>query len=473
MSAGRDYLHNVAAQAVGRTASMAASFLAFVLLARVLGSDVLGQYTFVLAFVTTAGTLADFGTSAALARGIVDARQRDGGAYLGSYLLLRVALAALVTVLALPVALLIRPEIRVPLLMGCALIPVVTMQFFDPVYQAYGRARYAAYLALALGGARLGMAVFVLYGIGGGLVAYLAGYLLAQVVFLAVAVALMLRLLAPRWPRDTGHARATLRLAAPMGVAELFNAIYTRTDVVLLAYLRPAAEVGHYAAAARLLDLAVIVAVVATTPLVPVLTQRLLADREAARRLCMRVGELAVIACLPVALLAGVVAEPLMRALYGPAFVPAAALLPVFAWLLVATLWFMIASAINLATGNVRHGYWSSAVTALLNIGLNLWLIPRHGMLGAAWATVASVLFKVAVAQAYVWVGLGSVFAWSRWLRIGVAGGVLAAGVELSATRYPVAGSIASLVAYGLVVVVSGLLRGDGWRASGDGAASR
>lgn len=455
---GGDYFRNAGAQAIGRAVSLAASFAAFVLLARVLGSDVLGQYSFVLAFVATAGTIADSGTSAALTRGLVETRARGAETYLGSYLLLRLGLALAVGVAAVPIALSIRPDIRVPLLIGCALVPIVTLQFFDTIYQVFGRARYAAYSALTLGGARLLVAVVLLYVIGTGLAGYMAGYLLAQSVYLIVAVVLMLRLVRPRWPTDGDHLRATLRLAAPMGVAELFNAVYTRTDIVMLTYMRSATEVGQYAAANRLLDFAVIAAVVATTPLVPLLTQRLYADRVATRLLCKRICESVVVVCLPGPILAGVVAEPLMTWLYGPAFAPAAALLPVFSWLFLATVWFMVAAAINLATGHIRHGYWSSAATAALNIVLNLWLIPEHGAVGAAWATVLSIAFKVVVAQVYVGVGLGNVFDGSRWLRIAVCACVLAGVAELLTGRWPVAGSIAAILAYLAATAWFGLL---------------
>jgi Na+-driven multidrug efflux pump len=32
----------------------------------------------------------------------------------------------------------------------------------------------------------------------------------------------------------------------------------------------------------------------------------------------------------------------------------------------------------------------SHAIGALLNVGLNLWLIPKMGIVGAAWATLIS-----------------------------------------------------------------------------------
>lgn len=43
-------------------------------------------------------------------------------------------------------------------------------------------------------------------------------------------------------------------------------------------------------------------------------------------------------------------------------------------------------------TGAGRQGVRTAAqfTAAALNFGLNLWLIPRHGWLGAAWASIAT-----------------------------------------------------------------------------------
>ncbi len=55
---------------------------------------------------------------------------------------------------------------------------------------------------------------------------------------------------------------------------------------------------------------------------------------------------------------------------------------------------------VSIATGRVRKtqfNWIASGAAAALNIGLNFWLIPAYGMLGAAYATLAALLMLMVV----------------------------------------------------------------------------
>jgi O-antigen/teichoic acid export membrane protein len=45
-------------------------------------------------------------------------------------------------------------------------------------------------------------------------------------------------------------------------------------------------------------------------------------------------------------------------------------------------------------TGNERWIFVSIIVSTIVNVGLNLWLIPQYGILGAAYATTISTVLK-------------------------------------------------------------------------------
>jgi len=49
-------------------------------------------------------------------------------------------------------------------------------------------------------------------------------------------------------------------------------------------------------------------------------------------------------------------------------------------------------------TKNTRYYPVSTAIGAAVNLGLNLWLIPRYGIIGAAWATGAAYAVQAAIA---------------------------------------------------------------------------
>jgi O-antigen/teichoic acid export membrane protein len=74
--------------------------------------------------------------------------------------------------------------------------------------------------------------------------------------------------------------------------------------------------------------------------------------------------------------------------LYGPAYAEAAAILTVQIWAGVAVSMSFVHSRWLLAEGLQRYGLLYTAAGAVVNVTLNLILIPKHGALGAAWATV-------------------------------------------------------------------------------------
>jgi O-antigen/teichoic acid export membrane protein len=57
-------------------------------------------------------------------------------------------------------------------------------------------------------------------------------------------------------------------------------------------------------------------------------------------------------------------------------------------------------TVVTIATGRTRQtqfNWVAAALAAVLNFGLNLWLIPAYGMLGAAYATLAAYALLMAV----------------------------------------------------------------------------
>jgi O-antigen/teichoic acid export membrane protein len=155
-------------------------------------------------------------------------------------------------------------------------------------------------------------------------------------------------------------------------------------------------------------------------------------------------------AILPLAVGGAILAQPILVALFGPQFADGAA---PFALLLLSVPLSSFGSLILYSLVAARR-HWAlpigSACGAFVNVALNLLLIPRFGMMGAAWATIAavSVVLAVAVMQARSFLPR---FAWPAIVRLGIALTMLGVVVAATATRWlPLAvvlGGVAYLVA--------------------------
>jgi O-antigen/teichoic acid export membrane protein len=80
-----------------------------------------------------------------------------------------------------------------------------------------------------------------------------------------------------------------------------------------------------------------------------------------------------------------------------PQYWPAATAIPALAF---ANVFFAGFVVVTIATGRIRQtkfNWVAATAAALLNFGLNLWLIPAYGMLGAAYATLAAYILLMLV----------------------------------------------------------------------------
>ena len=178
--------------------------------------------------------------------------------------------------------------------------------------------------------------------------------------------------------------------------------VYYRCDIILLEYLtKNNAEVGYYSAAYRFLEGVVLMAV----PLRIVLFRNLRLAWEDKAFFESQIAKMGIwmlgVACLVLGV-GALFSKEIVSVTFGSAYGESAVLLP---WLLGALL-FVLPSGI-LTQGAVarnleRYYAVSAGYSALLNIGLNLVLIPLFGGRGAAWGTIATEAFLMVV----LWVGV-------------------------------------------------------------------
>jgi O-antigen/teichoic acid export membrane protein len=194
------------------------------------------------------------------------------------------------------------------------------------------------------------------------------------------------------WSWATLSACLTYGLGAYFGC--LFVFLVLKSDIVLVTYLRGAQETGYYAVAVGLADILLMLPTVVGTILFPKLSA--LPELAARWQLTRRV--LAVmLPATPVALaVTYVIAGPLIRLAYGPAFDPSTAAV---GWLLPGVGCYAINTILLnflASCGMPRVVMTGPLVALLVNVALNLVLIPRLGFVGAS--ITSSVAYAVMLA---------------------------------------------------------------------------
>ena len=191
-----------------------------------------------------------------------------------------------------------------------------------------------------------------------------------------------------------------LKRSAPFAMLVLLMASYNRIDPILLRGLAGDAEAGVYAGAFRLLDALTMVAYLVSVPLLPVFA-RLCAkngNRGALTDIIRLVFWPMMLFAVGFAVLCAVFAEPLMLFLYPEGGQPCVPVFRIVIFGLVPIGLTYIFGTLLTAGGQLRQLNIYAALTLVLNVCVNLLLIPHLGAVGSAWASLTAQSF-MAVAQ--------------------------------------------------------------------------
>ena len=328
--------------------------------------------------------------------------------------------------------LLARPDVAPVLPLLAAALPFAVV---NATFQALFRLRLdigrsvAATLGLVVisAGTRLGLVVWADAGVTG---------MLWALALTNVAMALWCTVLGWRLVRcavDWTLVREILWAGAPLLPVSIAGWVVLYADRWLLASQVTAEALGQYALAVLVASLAAFLFEPLKSAWLPV-ALRLRDSAFVAVSLRAAAGVIAVVVTGLVA-----AAPTALWLIGGGAAVAAAPLVLPLVVLPVASLWQTIVGVTAVRT--VRTGVFgvSGVVAAGVNVGLNLLLIPRWGVMGAAWATSAAALAATAVVclrerqlvasvvwtrDTAVWLGwsvlLGSWW-WTGWWELGVA----------------------------------------------------
>ncbi len=183
-------------------------------------------------------------------------------------------------------------------------------------------------------------------------------------------------------------------------LAAFFSFMVLRIDILMVKQMLGSEQTGFYSVAVNMADLVIVLPTIIGTLLFPKLAAMTDEKRkwEQVKRALRGVGFFMLLATLALVF----VTHPLIKILFGKAFLPA---VPAFLWLLPGV--FMIALNTLLmnyfaSTGMPWVTVYSPAFAALLNIGANLILIPRYGIVGASLSSVLAYGSMLAFSAVYI-----------------------------------------------------------------------
>lgn len=198
---------------------------------------------------------------------------------------------------------------------------------------------------------------------------------------------------------DRALVRGLFRYGARSYLANLFSFVVLYIDVLMVAAYLGEADAGLYAIAARVAEWAYALPVAGGAMLFATLVEQSEGERRAFTLQILRRAAIG----MPIVLaLMGLAAPMLVRLLYGEAYLPG---LSALYWLLPAIYALGLHTLVMnhlAATGMPWVAVAAPAAGAVVNLGLNVWLIPTLGIRGAAVASLVAYAVMVAVSLGWL-----------------------------------------------------------------------
>jgi O-antigen/teichoic acid export membrane protein len=251
------------------------------------------------------------------------------------------------------------------------------------------------------------------------------------------------------------------RFSWPRGLVATLSTTQLWLDTLLVGGIVSTSEAAIYTASTRYVGVSLLAIAAIHLVISPQISALLsLGDRERARTVFQTATEWIMLSSWPVSLALATFA-PLLLSLFGPEFTQGQTALFLLA---LGSLGFLATGPVSVVLVMGGKSGWSllNQSTALaVNIVLNLILIPRYGMNGAAWAWVISGLFSQGAALIQVRLLLG-LSPFSRGALLAAAGAGVIYGLGGVLARLGLGETVIGFITY--LVVATTIYAGFVWR---------
>jgi O-antigen/teichoic acid export membrane protein len=355
----------------------------------------------VIGYVSLFYVITDFGSQSIAVRDM--ARNPELSAVIaGRLLTFRLVLAAVNWIAAVLIALLvplssfhapgIEPAIAVAAL---ALLSGAVVSASGAVFQVKVRMGVPAIAEVAARAISVGLIALIAADLLFGSKANVATKLVAVVTVSTIASAFAAfisfsgarRLMKLRPEFDFSRSTPMIRDALPLAVVLILGIVHYRIDVVILSVMKGMSTVGLYGVATKLLDVALAGSAVFLGLTFPVLSERAAGDPELLQRAFQKAFDLILIVGIGAAVFACLLAPSLVRILAGSQFRGASDPVAVIAWAIPITFLNTLFAHMVIVGNRQRKAVPIVLLAIVLNILLNILLIPRMGATAPALVT--------------------------------------------------------------------------------------
>ncbi len=386
------YFRNTGWMFVGKIFSLIISFIATAYIARNLGPTNYGQLSYAISYVGLFGFIAALGLDQIVYRDVIKYPEQKN-IYLGTAFTLK-SIAAIVTIFICTTVAFLLSSKDVSLF----LIFIISLTFlFNPFqllsyeFQAEAKSKYPTLVSL-IGVLILNiLKIVVIFNDQG--VIYLALIILLEPIIMGLGL-IYYRL--KIYGRFTGFtydktiAKNLIKDSFPLIFASAFFGIYARIDQVMIKNMLNSEAVGLYDAAVRVSELWYFLPNIIVASLFPAIINAKNVSEELyysrLKKLFIGVTFISIVT----ALITTFLSKYFILIIFGAGFIGAVSVLNIYVWSNIGATLNMLSQQVLISENLSKKISIMIFLGMIINVGLNLWLIPVYGISGAAIATLVS-----------------------------------------------------------------------------------
>ena len=389
------------------TAEIVSRVLQFIVMlyaARLLSQEYFGKFSFALSLSLIAVVLADLGINTLLIREI--SRNKNlAGKYFANAFLVKVVLSFftyLVIVAVLNILNYPHDTRKIVYIIWLFTILSTFTELFYSIFRAFEMMFYDAFLKILRMVLLTSASLYVLFK-GYGVFAFSFTFVFVEIIVVVIASLIALnKFIKLEIAFDYGFMKPMIRKALPFGLAFVFGSIYFFIGSVMLSKMRGDTEVAIYSVAYNLALAILFIPTVYTNAIYPVLSRYFKESKAKLNLLYEKSFKYLYIIGLPISLGLYLLAGRIIFFFYGKVYSGSIIALQIISWyLFIKFLNFLLGTVLS-SIDKQNKRMLGQGLTAGFNVLLNLFLIPKIGYIGAAWATFITEIFLFILYYRYV-----------------------------------------------------------------------
>jgi O-antigen/teichoic acid export membrane protein len=192
---------------------------------------------------------------------------------------------------------------------------------------------------------------------------------------------------------DMSFFKKTIPTAISLSMLAIFALIYVKIDTVMLSMMKGDAVVGWYNAAYYLVQGFKPLQQMVMSALFPIMASSYVTSKDALKRIFERSFKYLFIMGLPIAVGITLMSDKFIYLIYGPTYEHSIIALQILSWDVLLVFLYGCISFLLVSIDRQHKMALFAGLTAVINIILNIILIPTYSYIGSAYATIIAESF--------------------------------------------------------------------------------